>query len=105
MQRVAWNNVAEKLGRLWYFVYIICDFAVECGMGGPMMHTGYFPLEHCERVDKIAMGDTNISTQHRRVIANAICKAIDIAYRQVFKRRMEGRIRLAHLSMEKYPNN
>jgi hypothetical protein len=80
MQRVAWYDVLDALDKVWYFVGIICDFTVECGMSGPMLHTGHLPFDNHPRVDKVSLGHTSISMQHRRLIANAICKAIDIAY-------------------------
>jgi hypothetical protein len=87
VQRVPWNNIAESLNRVWYVVDIICDLSVECGMNGPVIHTAYIRLEHCERIDKITMGHTNSSTQHRGLIANSICKAIHIAYIDVFQKK------------------
>jgi hypothetical protein len=101
MQRVCWYDVPDVLDKMWYFVDIICDFTVECGMHGPMIHTGYLPFDNYPRVDKITLGHTGITTQHRRLIDNAISKAIDISYIQVFKKRMEGRNRLAHVAMDK----
>jgi hypothetical protein len=72
-------------------------------MSGPMLHIEYLPFDNHPRVDNVNLGQTNISMQHRLLIANAICKAIDIAYVQVFKKRMDGRNRLAHVSMDKIP--
>jgi hypothetical protein len=103
MQRVGWYEVPDALDKVWYFVDIICDFTVECGVHGPMIHTGYLPVDDYPRADKTTLGHTNITTQHRRLVANAISKAIDIAYIQVFKKRMEGRNRLAHVAMDKVP--
>jgi hypothetical protein len=103
MQRVPWDNITELLDGVWHFLDIICDFTVECGMNGLMIYTAYIPLEYCERIDKITMGYTNISTQNRCLTENSICKAIDITYIDVFKKKMDGRGRLAHVSMEKMP--
>jgi hypothetical protein len=103
MLRVAWTDVPQALDKVWYFVDIICDFTVEGGMNGPMIHTGYVPFGGDKRADQITLGHTSIAKQHRRLIANSICKAIDMAYIQVFKRKMEGRNRLAHVSLDKVP--
>jgi hypothetical protein len=103
MQHVAWNDVADFLDKTWYFVDIICDFTVECGAEGSMIHTDYLLFDECQRIDKLTMDHANSSTQHRRVIANAISKAIDIAYIQVIKKWMHGRHRLVHVSMDKVP--
>jgi hypothetical protein len=103
MQRVGWYEVLDALDKVWYFVDIISDFTVECGLYGPMVHTGYLPVDNYPRADKITLGHTNITTQHRRLIAHSISKAIELAYIQVFKKKMEGRNRLAHVAMDKVP--
>jgi hypothetical protein len=47
------------------------------------------------------MGYPNISMQNKHLIANTICKAVDIVYIYVFKKKLKGRGKLAHVSMEK----
>jgi hypothetical protein len=103
MQRVGWYDVSDFLDKVWYFVDIVCDFTVECGVHGPKMHTGYLPIDNYRGVDKLTLGHTGITTQHRRLLAQSISKAIDLAYIQVFKKKMEGRNRLAHVAIDKVP--
>jgi hypothetical protein len=68
---------------------------------GLMIHTAYAPLEGYKKIDQIILDYPNISMQNRHLIANSICKAVDIVYIHVFKKKMEKRGRLIHVSKEK----
>jgi hypothetical protein len=70
-----------------------------------IIHAVYTPLENRKTCDKITLGYANISTQNRRLIANSICKAIDTTYIFMFKKKMEGRGRLAQMSLDKIPDS
>jgi hypothetical protein len=67
----------------------------------PLIHAACTPLDGCKRCDKITLGCPSSSTQNRRLIAHSICKAADIVYIHLFKKKMQGRGRLAHISIKK----
>jgi hypothetical protein len=66
-----------------------------------MIHMAYAPLEDYKKIDQITMDYPNISMQNKNLIANTICKAVDIVYIYVFKKKIEGHGKLAYVSMEK----